>query len=604
MRVLRAQATLALGVALLWSAPAHAGGTHIHPVSIRINGQQIFAEEYSSQEKVVVAPGSRVTFSFDATEYEYGASQYKYFVFAWAPGTTKVGNANRAAMAGWRFIYGLADDRVARPKLDDEMAPRHYSFVFTAPSQPGSYKLVQHQVSDFVDTKFAPGDELGQLVAAGPLTARLRGGMAAIRMLDDVATITVGSARPVVQPALYLRADGQNPAFAKIAGGLIDKPLKFSWRIGLEVRPDKGSTTLYRYRLEPSDDRFGPWVTDTSVRYHYLPRGVNDFQVQAKLTVAGRPVETRNASFQFTLQQPLVARPQTEATTEAPLVARVAQGATAKSILVGGTPQSPPEVNIAFDQLYGRSRALLIGMASFDDGSHFPSFVATRINTDVTTLAKVLNRNGFQVKQVFNNRLTRAEIMAALDGFISETQPGDRLIIYISSHGFADPQKPVDGYVAASDCSYTAPSANCIRLAELQNQAQRALTGNLARQVLIAVDSCFSGLGVVDKAGTSPNFARLAIRPGAFMMTAGMADQQAQIDPDFKMSTFTHFLAEGLEGAAAHYDRGGVITLSDLYTYVQYNVAKQTKSQQIPMLGRLTGDGEMLFKPSKTKGDQ
>jgi len=59
MRVLRAQATLALGVALLWSAPAHAGGTHIHPVSIRINGQQIFAEEYSSQEKVVVAPGSQ-----------------------------------------------------------------------------------------------------------------------------------------------------------------------------------------------------------------------------------------------------------------------------------------------------------------------------------------------------------------------------------------------------------------------------------------------------------------------------------------------------------------------------------------------------------------
>ena len=80
-------------------------------------------------------------------------------------------------------------------------------------------------------------------------------------------------------------------------------------------------------------------------------------------------------------------------------------------------------------------------------------------------------------------------------------------------------------------------------------------------------------------------------------MTAGMADQKAQIDPNLGMSTFTHFLASGLEGAAAHYDRGGVITLSDLYTYVQYNVAKQSNSQQIPMLGRLTGDGEMLFKP-------
>lgn len=585
MHVLRINAALALSVVMIWSVPAHAGGTRIHPESIRINGQQIYAEEYAAQEPVVVAPGSRVTLSFTTTEYEYGAARYKYMVFALAPGGAKVGRATNKTMASWQIIYGLADNRVLRPRPDEEMEPRHYAFTFVAPNRPGAYKLVQHQVSHFEDAKLAPSDQLGQLVSAGLLAARLRGSMAAIRMLDDIATITVGSARPAAQPALYLRANNDNPAFIKIKGGLIEKPLEFSWYIGPEVRPDKGSTTLYRYKVEPSDDGYGPWVTDTSVRYHYLPRGVNNFQVQARIRVGAQSVETRSASFQFTIQQPLVARPAIEVAT--------------KEISVGGNRVAPPDVNIAFDQLYGRSRALLIGMASFDDGSHFPSFVATRINNDVTTLSKALTRNGFQVRQVFDKRLTRVEIMAALDGFINDTQPGDRLVIYISSHGFADPQNQTDGYVAASDCSYLSPSGACIRLADLQNQAQRALTGHSARQVLIAVDSCFSGLGVVAKAGTSPNFARLAVRPGSYMMTAGMADQQAQIDPALKMSTFTHFLAKGLEGAAAHYDRGGVITLSDLYTYVQYNVARQTNSQQIPMLGRLTGDGEMLFKPGQ-----
>lgn len=575
---------LILCAALMWSTPGHAGGTRIHPESIRINGQQIYAEEYATQEPVVVAPGSTVTLSFTTTEYEYGAARYKYIVFALAPGGTKVGKVTNAAMASWQIIYGLANNRVVRAEPDD-MEPRHYSFTFVAPKQLGAYKLIQHQISHFEDAKLAPSDKLGQLVAAGPLAARLRSSMASIRMLDDIATITVGSARPAAQPALYLRANNENPAFAKIKGGLIDKPLEFSWYVGSEARPDKGSTTLFRYKVEPSDDGYGPWVTDTSVRYHYLPRGVNDFQVQARLAVGGRVVETRSASVQFTLQQPLVARPAIEFTS--------------KSISVGRNPVTPSEVNIAFDQLYDRSRALLIGMASFDDGSHFPSFVASRINNDVITLSKALTKNGFQVRPVFNNRLTRGEIMAAIDGFINDTQSGDRLVIYISSHGFADPQNQTDGYVAASDCSYLSPSGACIRLADLQNAAQRALTGRSARQVLIAVDSCFAGLGVVAKAGTSPNFARLAVRPGAYMMTAGMADQQAQIDPTLQMSTFTHFFAEGLEGAAAHYDRGGVITLSDLYTYVQYNVAKKSNSQQIPMLGRLTGDGEMLFKPSK-----
>lgn len=594
MHASRIGATLVLSAATLWPITVHAGGTHIHRDSILINGQQIYSDNYSAQEKVTVEPGSMVKMSFDVTEYEYGADQYKYIIFAFTPPNINVGRATLASMSSWKLYYGLADSRVQDQADPEDMAPRHYNFTFVAPTRPGTYKLVHHQVSHFEDRKLAPSDEFGRLVEAGSLARRLRNSMASIHMIDDIATVTVGKVRPVVKPTLYLRANDQNPAFVKLDGGLQKKPLEFSWYIGPEVKPDAGSKPLYRYRIAPSDDGFGPWVTDTAVRYHYLPRGVNDFQVQARLIVNGHQVETRNAAFQFTLHEPLIASPATGATSKAPTKA------TGKSLMVGDNPVSPPAINIAFEQLYGRSRALLIGMSSFDDGDHFPAFDQSKISTDVSTLSNALEKNGFNVQPVFKNRLTRAEIMAAIDGLINDTQPGDRLLIYISSHGFSDPQNQTDGYVAASDCSYLSPSANCIRLMDLQNAAQRALNGRSALQVLIAVDSCFSGLGVVAKSATPPNFARLAVRPGAYMLTAGMADQEAQIDPVLKMSTFTHFLAKGLEGAAAQFDRGGVITLTDLYIYVQYNVAAQTKSQQIPMLGRLMGDGEMLFKPNSS----
>jgi uncharacterized caspase-like protein len=86
---------------------------------------------------------------------------------------------------------------------------------------------------------------------------------------------------------------------------------------------------------------------------------------------------------------------------------------------------------------------------------------------------------------------------------------------------------------------------------------------------------------------------------GVFMLTAGMANQLAQIDPQLGMSTFTYYLAEGLNGNADILGNNGLITLSELFVYVQYKVAERTQSKQIPMLGRIRGDGEMLFMPTR-----
>src|SRR5262249_37958731 len=173
----------------------------------------------------------------------------------------------------------------------------------------------------------------------------------------------------------------------------------------------------------------------------------------------------------------------------------------------------------------------------------------------------------------------------------------DRLFVYFSTHGFYDPLLPTDGYLATTDCMKNKPSSRCMRLNDLETHADRALSGKKVRQVLFAVDSCFAGLGIVRKSASAPDLTQLAVPNGAFMLTAGMANQLAQIDQQLGMSTFTYFLSEGLKGKAEILGNNGVITLTELSLYVQYEVARHTDSQQIPMLGRIKGDGEMLFAP-------
>ena len=62
-------------------------------------------------------------------------------------------------------------------------------------------------------------------------------------------------------------------------------------------------------------------------------------------------------------------------------------------------------------------------------------------------------------------------------------------------------------------------------------------------------------------------------------------------------SLFTHFLIKGLSGKA-DYTNDGVITLSELLIYVRYEVTKKASlrgASQTPMLGRIEGEGEMIF---------
>jgi hypothetical protein len=561
-------AAIALASLPLWAV----GGAVANLTRVEFDGGQ-----------TTFAPGAKGTVRFMAIDYAFGGGQYAYMALAVVPIVSSIRKPTRPEIERWD-VYGMLMRAPAMPAFAD--ATRPYEMSFEAPARPGTYRLVWGQVPAFYTSPLIPDAPFKHTFRpAGDARERLVDSLLAYPgSVKEFGRIQVTD-KPITLPdmiPLYLRVNDEVPGYATFPGGVQSKPIELSWYVGKEFK--RGATNvLYRYRMEPEDDDWGAWTGVRSVGYSFLHRGVHRFAVQAKYSEGGRSMESIPATFQFNLPKEHVSRP-----TAATLTKGVAG--------IGATTAAP----VAFGELYAKSRALLVGLWKFDDVARFPQFDEQKIHTDVSVLKSALERNGFEVTTLIQERIRREDISGALSKLVTDAGRDDRVLIYFSTHGFPDPLLPSKGYLATSDCSADDPRGRCFALDELAEHAQRAIEGKRVRQVLYAVDSCFSGLGVAQKSvAVTTNLNQLAMPQGVFMLTAGMANQLAQIDPQLGMSTFTYYLADGLNGKADILGNNGLITLSELFVYVQYKVAERTQSKQIPMLGRIRGDGEMLFMPQR-----
>lgn len=571
MRMLIKLCAFLSGVALFCSGTlTYAGGIQVRQDTVTFVESRNIAE-----------PRSRITVRFLANEYVYGAQQYAYVAWAVIPDKASM-NPTKAELDTWD-IYGILSGTPER-EIGLEQAASPYVLTFKAPEKAGKYKIVLSGIPFFRNSALKTA--AGYKEAFIPHTSDRRELATAINAypgaLQMVARFEV-STSPIVKdesPPVYLRMNDAVPSEAKTPGGLQDKPIRFSWSVGKEFKKDP-KKVLFRYRLEPDDDDWSAWTPMKGVSYSFLLKGVHQFRVQGMYRDGDLKLESQPAMYQFTLPRHHVSRPTSESLTKAPF---------------GTLPQGREP--IAFGEVYAKSRALVIAMWKFEDTEHFPQFDEKKISNDVAVMESALRKNGFEVTTLTRERVSREDITAALGALVESSGRDDRVFVYFSTHGFADPVLPSEGYLATTNCKLTKPTENCLRLNDLQTHADRALEGKRVRQVLFAVDSCFSGLGIVRKAVSVTNLTQLAVPQGAFMLTAGMANQLAQIDPILGGSTFTHYLAEGLRGKADILGNNGLITLSELFVYVQHKVAAQTDGQQIPMLGRIKGNGEMLFLPN------
>lgn len=371
----------------------------------------------------------------------------------------------------------------------------------------------------------------------------------------------------IARAATYLRLNGGIPNLeSKVISGESDKPVNFSWHTKPNVE-----NVEFRYRLYPDQLEWSLWKKRAEVDYFFIGIGSHSFMVETRYRKEdGSLVELPVSDYRFILESPFISQP-------------VIYKATAGTVMPEASPELPD-----IDNIYGSSKALLIGIGDFTDQTLSP---LPFVRQDVEGMEGVLTAQGFIVTTRVGAK-THDEVVIAIEDFLASLVPNDRALIYFSTHGFQDKVVKSRAYLAAADCDTNRPGLNCISLENLESNLSRAIEVPV-RHLLVVLDTCSAGLGVIKK---SPEYKELnvAVEPGAHMITAGLGDQEAEMDVQRQMSTFTYYLTQGLNGEA-DYTGDGMVTLTELLLYTRYNVAKKTKGAQTPMIGRIKGPGEIVF---------
>jgi hypothetical protein len=421
--------------------------------------------------------------------------------------------------------------------------------------------------------------------SSASLARALRG-----QRLKPLVDFTVRTDAPYgVRPfALYLQVNGDVPATggrASPTGGYSQKPIVFSWftREKEGGPKDTYDGVEFRYRLSPVESGWSPWRKTRSVPYYFIMPGRHSFEVEARYT--GQDGKWRSGGFtlfDFTLQTAFVSRPK---------IAAVAKSDKSSGPAKGFVPVVSAADRNLLTRIYPKSRAFLAGVQVYDDPNLAP---LPFVDRDLAALKKALGALQFDVSHAYENT-TRADLTKGLEAFIKTVNKGDRVLLYFSMHGFQDNDALSRAYVAPKDCQVEAPSVYCVPLAMLREYVVR-LNRRGARHVVVILDTCSAGLGIIEKSARMPFFEmKMAEATGAHMITAGLADQKALMDNEtLKMSLFTHFLVKGLDGTA-DLTNDGVTSLSELLVYVRGEVARVSNGSQTPMMGRLAGSGEMVF---------
>lgn len=240
-----------------------------------------------------------------------------------------------------------------------------------------------------------------------------------------------------------------------------------------------------------------------------------------------------------------------------------------------------------------RRLALLIGVDTYDD----PQWRNLRYSAkDATDLAEALRdpaRGRFTQVRVLNRpeETTRAGILAALRQLKQEaTRPDDVVVVYLSAHGTLarDTRGELRRYLVARDSSY-----NAIPQTALSMDALKAEFDELpSRRRLLVLATCHSGSGKSllpkelqeELRGIKSGFyARPLEESSRASMVFAACDwgETAREDEALQNDIYTHFLIEGLNGAADR-NADGAVTATEAHDYARRRTFAFTEGRQRP----------------------
>lgn len=201
-----------------------------------------------------------------------------------------------------------------------------------------------------------------------------------------------------------------------------------------------------------------------------------------------------------------------------------------------------------------------------------------------------------------NEKATRSNILRELVQLVSRSGPEDLFIFYFSGHGKNDILEN-SGYLLTYDTENDNEAGTAISMDDINSKIGRSK----AKMKASYIDACHAGLfkssgtkGTAADNGEISNayLAALANAPdGNVAFMASTARQQSLEDEKLGHGVFTYYLIKGLQGEAdleqtnASGYNNGVITISEMQTYLTRKIEEATKYKQKPNVeGNFDGD--------------
>lgn len=257
-------------------------------------------------------------------------------------------------------------------------------------------------------------------------------------------------------------------------------------------------------------------------------------------------------------------------------------------------------VGTAHGQDFQKSYALIVGVNDYS-GIGLPKLA--NAEADARAVERYFRAQGYQVTALIGApAATKRSAERAVRDIGDRITDQDRFVFFFAGHGKARRQDGVDvAYLVVPGGRDANDSSSLISTGDIASYSHSL---DRARHQLFIFDSCYAGL--MGQFQTRSAGDRLQYDSEAFMardlgarrarqyLSAGGEDQEVLDNGPANLSWFTYFLLKGLEPDVVKQRPSGLITFSELASYVQ---ALSANPKHTPAFGSLAGHhgGEFLL---------
>jgi len=268
----------------------------------------------------------------------------------------------------------------------------------------------------------------------------------------------------------------------------------------------------------------------------------------------------------------------------------------AKAGVPQGTPVAPAVVRSDVDDLppaqvkvNKNAYAVVIGIENYRQKLPRADFAAQDARLVTSYLTRALGYPAENITSLVNEQATSADLVKSLEKWLANNvEPDSSVFVYFSGHGAPNPTTG-DAYLVPYDGDPTYIAETGYSLKRLYD-----VLGRLpAREVTVALDSCFSGSGgrsVIAKGArpivmTTDNSALLSRKITVFSASAG--NQISSTYDEKGHGLFTYFFLKGIKEERV-VKQDGSLELNSLYAYVKPQVEsiakKKYNNEQTPQM--------------------